>query len=387
MKVSQPYMTNPTHRTPGQLIQELLDQRGWTKRVLAIVLEINETALNKIINGGRALDAQLALALQEVFDVPAERFLELQKTYDLAQALIVTSPDPGLKNRALLFGDLPVTEMIKRGWIAADDIRNVPQVQAELMRFFGADSPDQIEVLPHAAKKTLVSTTAVTPAQLAWLYRVREIADELLVARYSPEAVQQAIERLRILRSSPEEARKVPRILQDAGIRYVVVEALPGSKIDGVCFWLDDSSPVIGMSLRFDRIDNFWFVLRHELEHVLRLDGRTLMMLDTDLEGELAGVGDHIPAVERAANVEAANFCVPDSEMIQFVNRKAPFFHEKDIIGFARTIKVHPGLVAGQLQHRINRYDRFRQHLVKIRAFVLPSAPKDGWGDVYPVGI
>src|SRR5205814_240398 len=129
-------------------------------------------------------------------------------------------------------------------------------------------SPEQIEVLPHAAKKTLVNGT-VTPAQLAWLYRVREIADELLVARYSPEAVQQAIEKLSVLRSSPEDTRKVPRILQDAGIRYVVVESLPCSKIDGVCFWLNDSSPVIGMSLRFDRIDNFWFVLRHELEHVL----------------------------------------------------------------------------------------------------------------------
>src|SRR5438045_5550526 len=75
-KVSQPKMNNATHlnhRTPGQLIQELLDQRGWTKRVLAIILEMNETALNKIMSGARALDAQLALALPNVFEVPEER--------------------------------------------------------------------------------------------------------------------------------------------------------------------------------------------------------------------------------------------------------------------------------------------------------------------------
>ena len=47
-------------------------------------------------------------------------------------------------------------------------------------------------------------------------------------------------------------------------------EALPSSKIDGVCLWLDQHSPVIGMSLRFDRIDNFWFVLGHEIEHALK---------------------------------------------------------------------------------------------------------------------
>ncbi|MFX8692489.1 hypothetical protein ABTM44_18400, partial [Acinetobacter baumannii] len=75
------------------------------------------------------------------------------------------------------------------------------------------------------------------------------------------------------MREAPEETRNVPRLLQEAGVRFVIVEGLPGSKIDGVCFWLDDKSPVIGMSLRFDRIDNFWFVLRHECAHVLHGHG------------------------------------------------------------------------------------------------------------------
>ena len=72
--------------------------------------------------------------------------------------------------------------------------------------------------------------------------------------------------------------------------------------------------------------------------------------------------------------------------MQSFITRKDPFFAERDILGFASTIQVHPGLVAGQLQHRTGRYDRFRNHLVKIRSFVAPSAMVDGWGDVAPVG-
>src|SRR5437667_3134937 len=126
MKVSSSRMTiDPTHRTPGQLIQELLDSRGWTKRVLSIILGINETALNKVMSGARALDAKTALALQDIFNVPAEKFLSLQKSFDLAQAQIVFRPDPGRANRAQLFGNLPVAEMIKRGWIDATDVRNV----------------------------------------------------------------------------------------------------------------------------------------------------------------------------------------------------------------------------------------------------------------------
>ncbi|MEY2486834.1 MAG: HTH-type transcriptional regulator / antitoxin HigA [Verrucomicrobiota bacterium] len=377
-------MDTLNHRTPGQLIQELLDARGWTKRVLAIILGINETALNKIMSGARALDAELALALQDIFVVPAEKFLSLQQSFDLAQAQIMFRHDSGRANRAQLFGNLPVAEMIKRGWIDADDVRDVSQVEAELTKFFGAESPEQI--FPHAAKKTKVNGP-VTPVQLAWLYRVRQIATELMAARYSPASVEAAIEKLRPLRAAIEDVRKVPRILQDAGIHYLVVESLPGAMIDGVCFWLDEATPVIAMTLRYDRIDNFWFVLRHELEHVLKLDGQDEAMLDAELEGEQAGVGENVPQIERAANTEAAEFCVPDRDMRQFVSRKAPFYHAQDIVGFARTIKVHPGLVAGQLQHRLNRYDRFRQHLSHVRSFILPSAPKDGWGDVYPVGI
>lgn len=372
-------------KTPGQLIQALLDERGWTKRVLAIVLQMDESGINRLVSDKRPLTAETALLLEDVFSVPAERFLELQKSYDLAKARITAQPDPARNTRAHLFGGLPVAEMIKRGWLDATDIRDVPSVEAALAKFFGVSTSAEIEILPHAAKKTQVAAEA-TPVQLAWLYRVKEIAGEMLVARYSPESVRNAIPKLNALLSAPEEARKVPRILAECGIRYVIVESLPSAKIDGVCFWLDDGSPVIGMSLRHDRIDNFWFVLRHELEHVLQLHGQAAVMLDADLEGERAGTGAGVPEEERIANEAASNFCVPSDAMARFVARKAPFFAERDIVGFARTLNVHPGLVAGQLQHRTGRYDRFRNHLVKIRSEILPSAVVDGWGDIAPVG-
>lgn len=158
-----------------------------------------------------------------------------------------------------------------------------------------------------------------------------------------------------------------------------------GYKIDGVAFWLDDKSPVIGMSIRFDRIDNFWFVLRHELEHVIQKHGQSAVMLDANLEGDRAGTGTDIPEEERVANAAAAEFCVPQAQLKKFVQVKSPIFAERDIRGFAATYKIHPGLVAGQLQHKTKRYDLFRNHLVKIRSVVVPNAMVDGWGDVAPI--
>lgn len=371
------------YKTPGQLIEALLSEKGWSKRTLAIVLGMDETGLNRIVSDKRTISAELALVLEEVFGIPADRFLDLQKTYDLAKARMVARPDPGLSTRATLFGGLPVAEMIKRRWLDANDIRNVPEVEASLAKFFGVSSPDQIEILPHAAKKTLVSGDA-TPAQLAWLYRVKQIANEIIVPRYSPSAVRRAIAQLGTMLSSPEEARQVPRVLAESGIRFVIVESLKSAKIDGACFWLDEKSPVIGMTLRHDRIDNFWFVLRHELEHVLRQHGREAAILDAEVEENR---GTNTADEERVANEAAAEFCVPAAKIESFVARKSPFFAERDIIGFARTLSIHPGLVAGQLHHVTARYDLFRKHLVKIRSAIRPSAIVDGWGDVAPVDL
>jgi HTH-type transcriptional regulator / antitoxin HigA len=166
----------------------------------------------------------------------------------------------------------------------------------------------------------------------------------------------------------------------------VIVETLSSAKIDGVCFWLDDASPVIGVSLRYDRIDNFWFVLRHEIEHVLQGHGKSAAILDTELEGERAGTGSNVVEEERIANKAAADFCVSIAQMDAFIARKAPLFSERDLRGFARILNVHPGIVAGQLQHRTERYQIFRSHLARIRNFVTSSAMVDGWGTVSPVG-
>ncbi len=374
-----------TYRTPGQLVQALLDAKGWTQIVLAVVLGVDKGIINKIVADKRPIDADMALALSDIFGVPAEEFMELQKSYDLATARISARPDPRRATRAQLFGDLPVNEMIKRGWLeGVEDMRDRQKVEAALVKFFGAPSLEDIEILPHAAKKTETFLPA-TPAQLAWLYRVRMIANDMLVPRYSDGAARQATNSISKLLLSPEEARKVPRILAESGIRYVIVETLSSAKIDGVCFWLNEHSPVIGMSLRHDRIDNFWFVLRHEIEHVLLHHGKAAAMLDAELEGERAGTGDNLTEEERLANKAAADFCVPTATMDSFIARKSPLFSERDILGVARSLNVHPGLVAGQLQRRTGRYDRFRQHLVKIRSIVAPNAMVDGWGNIAPV--
>jgi HTH-type transcriptional regulator/antitoxin HigA len=362
---------------PGLFIREELDARGWSQRDLAFILGVPEQSVTLLVGGKRGVSADMARALGEAFDVPADFFANLQKAYELSLA---RTPDPGVAKRARLQDAYPVREMIKRGWLADTD---ASMLEAQLTRFFKAANVNEIPHLAHAAKKTRYDD--VSAVQLAWLFRVRQIAESMTVTRYSKAGLESAVIRLRNFLIDPEEIRNVPRLLAEVGVRFVVVEALPSSQIDGVCFWLNDQSPVIGMSLRHDRIDNYWFVLRHEIEHVLLGHGKEFEIVDIDLGAEVG------PAVvseeERLANAAAANFCVPSDDMNSFIARKSPFISERDVLGFAKVRQVHPGLVVGQVQKRLERYDYLRKYLTKVRQHATAGAVVDGWGELAPVAL
>ena len=375
--------TKPTPwiKHPGYYVQEEMEAREWLQRDLAFILGCKEQAVTMILNGKRGISPEMAKSLGHAFDVPAEFFANLQKAYDLARA---QEPQPGVAVRARLQERYPLREMIRRGWIEESD---ATLLQEQLVRFFDVGGPDQIPFLVHAAKKTSYEERDITPEQLAWLFRAKQIAKSIIIKTYSEPSLRQSLQRLRALLYDPEESRHVPRILTECGVRFALVETLPKAKIDGVCFWLDEHSPVIGMSTRCDRIDNFWFVLRHEIEHVLRGHGKDQEMIDSELEGERAGVSPSVPQEERVANAAAADFCVMKDKLDSFIARKNPFFYEKDVVAFARILNVHPGLVVGQIQRRLDRHDYLRKYQVKIRHLLLPSAIADGWGQVVPVSL
>jgi HTH-type transcriptional regulator/antitoxin HigA len=263
--------------------------------------------------------------------------------------------------------------MLRRGWVRASE--NLEVLEKRFCDFFEILSLDQEPSLNHAAKKTHAATDT-TPLQLAWLFRVKIMAMQQKPEAFTQEKLLASLEKLKALLVAPEETRHVPRILAEAGVRLVFVEPMAGSKIDGACFWLDKNKPVIGMTLRFDRIDNFWFVLRHEIEHVLNGDGKGAAILDTDT-GEAK---DDLPECEVQANTAGADFCVPQAQLDDFCLRVAPFFSEQRVLLFSQRIGVHPGLVVGQLQRRLGRHDFLRKHQAKIRSYILPSADADGWG-------
>lgn len=366
---------------PGQYIQEELDARGWAQRDLAFILGMEETALNKIIKGKTGVSLEMSKALATAFGVDEDFFANLQKTYDLAHT---PAPNPAIARRALLQNEYPVREMIKRGWL---ENLEVGLLEIQLKRFLKADNDNDVRKIRYAARKTNSGEDA-TNTQLVWLYRVVQLAEAMKCKPYSERALLDARPRLKGLMAQRDGVQDVSRILAQCGLRFVIVEGLPGGKIDGVCIWLTPKMPVIAMSLRYDRIDNFWFVLWHELTHVLCRHGQSesAWIIDVELEGERAGTSATNTVQEREANRGAADSCIPEHEMISFTARRT-FYAEQDVVAFARRMRVHPGIVVGQIHNRTRKFELLRKYLVRVRDYIMPTGTVDGWGHVAPVSI
>lgn len=357
---------------PGEFLQDELEARHWSQIELAEIMGRPQRLISEIIQGKKAITAETAQQLGKALGTSAEFWLNLESMYQLSK---VGAADDQIAQRAALYGRFPVREMVKRGWLSGSE--KVDVLERQLLAFFGIASLDAPLSFCHAARKT-EAESAPSMLQLAWLCRARAVARGQEVSVYEPDHLLKAIEHLKSLRLHPEGVQEVARILRQAGIRLVVVEPIKGSKIDGACFWLADDEPVIALSLRLDRIDNFWFVLRHELEHVLLNHGRDEgFIIDMDVSNLAAA---QISEEERLANEAATLFCAQPDAIDSFLARVGPYVAEKKVLALAEQLGVHPGLIVGQLQRRLQRYDLLRKHQVKVRELVIRTARTDGWG-------
>ena len=370
--------------SPGEYIKEFLEGRGWTQDDLAAILGRPLQLVNEIILDKRGITPETAKGLAEAFGTSAQLWLNLDSGWQLYKARS-TQPDPAIALRARIYSKGPIKEMVKRGWI---EFSSNPEVlKQRVLDFYQienlADSPP---VVPAAARKS-TSYDALTPAQQSWMCRAMHLGQTLDVSsKFDSKRVDDLIVRLRAYLTHPEEIRHLPDVLAEFGIRFLVIEHLAKTKIDGACLWLDEKSPIIAVSLRYDRIDYFWFTLMHELGHAARGDGwrNAFLALDVRLVGEQSLTREEKPDFEIETDEFAEEALIPQDQFDDFVSRKGPLFSERDIRGFASLHEVHPGLVVGQLHYRGTKYSKFRHLLVKIRDQLTATALTDGWGHAVP---
>jgi HTH-type transcriptional regulator/antitoxin HigA len=363
----------------GEFLRDELEARNWSQSDFAKIIGRPAKLVSEIINNKKAVTPDTARDFSAALGMSAQSWLNIEAAYQLYKTTLTerSERDENISRKAKLYDKYPVSLLIKQGWVQESESFEV--LESRVLQLFEVSSSEEESSFALAAKRNYDESLSMK--QVAWLFRVKQLAQSVAAPKYSESKLRAAIGELELLLTSEQEIRRVPQILAECGVRFVVVEPVPGSKICGVCFWVDgDKSPVIGMTLLYDRIDNFWFVLRHELEHVLRGDGKEAPIVDIPHEqsGDLSsGASDR---AEEAANAAARAFCVPEDEFIDFYARVNPYFSENSIVGFSRRVKRHSGLVVGRIQRETERWQLLRKHLVKVRHIVTKTALVDGYG-------
>lgn len=372
---------------PGDLIREELRKRGWTQADLARVLDQPTSRINQIIQGKQSITPDTAIALGAAFDIPASEWISHEFAY--RRYLIIQNVkqlqedskyfDSPIQKRKKLFEVAPIKELQKRGWIRPGDDPSL--IEKDVLKLLEIENIGQTHSLNADMRKTAPEDELTAP-QRSWCFRVRQVARSLIVADFKQERLDQCEKELRKVAAYSQEVRKVPTILASYGIRFVVVEPLSGGKIDGMATWLGDS-PVIGMSLRYDRIDNFWHTLCHEFSHVRHRDAFSVDTFDAGIEPTTEGFALRTKSeIEQRADHEAAATLVPPDELDSFIRRVSPLYSKERINQFANKIKIHPGIIVGQLHKRGEiGWSASRDMLVKIRHSVTAVALTDGWGN------
>jgi len=337
--------------TPLGAIRFRMDQAGLSPRDL-IPFMGSRAKVSEVLSGKRQLTMQMARALHANLGIPADVLLQ-QPGGELPSAL------DGIE-----WERFPLAEMAKRGWIAKH--RNLAaqaeQLIRDLIRRAGGE-----HVLPvglYRKNDTARINAKTDPYALkAWCWEVlaRANARSLPVA-YKPGSVDPSfLRRVVELSWSEDGPRLAHEFLAKHGIHLVYLAHLPRTHLDGAALQLADGTPVIGLTLRYDRLDNFWFCLLHELAHVGRhMDGvRNEAFVDDLSLRDVAGARRDPREAEADEWAEAG--LIPEDVWNTSMVKDHP--SPLAVIELAKRLGIHPAIIAGRVRYETGNF-RLLSHFV-----------------------
>lgn len=297
----------------------------------------SKSKVSEVLSGKRALSLNMIRKLHAGLGIPAEALLG-----EAVEAV------PAATYSASSF---PITEMLKRDYIRfSGTVLEAQEYGEELLsdffKVFGEQAPRPVFCRTGAQN---VSEHSL----IAWQARALHQIEGEKLPKFDPTAIDlkfaSTLSKLSYLDKGP---RMAVEFLNKKGIHVVFQKHLPKTHLDGASFLSPKGNPVIGLTLRHDRLDNFWFTLMHELGHAhLHLHDLTEAFFD-----DVDQVGKAQDTREVEANNFASEALIPESAWVANRENLLRRPSREKTLRFAEALNVHGSIVAGRIRWERDNY-------------------------------
>lgn len=328
--------------TPIEAIKFRMDQMGLRNKDLTPYIG-SASKVSEVLNGKRTLSLPMIRKLHEGLGISLETLIQ----------------DPSLKKieqSDIEWLSFPLAEMRKRGYFGdfSGTVHELKEYAAEKVSEFLSNVAGGINLKPALMRTTAhdASNDKEVDAYALWAWQVRVLhlaKEETLPANYQPGTVNlEWMKQVAQLSWSNKGPILAKEFLNKYGIHLVFEEHLPKTYLDGAVCISETGNPVVALTLRHDRLDNFWFTLMHELAHIaLHLDGEDGWFID-DMDAK------DRPEIETEADELAQSALLPKRST-------QGIFSAQDVNNLAKELRISPDIIAGRIRYERNNYQLFGQ--------------------------
>lgn len=335
---------------PISAIEFRMSEQGLRQRDLLPLLG-SRSRVSEVLARKRPLTVQMIRALSIGLGIPVETLVA-----DTGKLTIETNA-PG---EALDWGKFPVREMEKRGWFNELKVKTRSSAEEMVKAFLAQVGMNNAA---HALYRRTFRGDEIDKKSyysiLAWTARVliRAKPYEKSITKFDPSKITPTFFReLAQLSWFDQGPVLAIEVLAKCGIALIIEPRLPNTLIDGAAMLTERGTPVIALTLRYDRIDYFWFTLLHELAHVWK----HLNTVDEAFVDRLESI-ESGNTIEKEANRISRNALIPRAIWKRSQAFLAPT--SDSIRQLSDNTHIHPAIVVGRLQHETGHYDKFRELL------------------------
>jgi plasmid maintenance system antidote protein VapI len=327
---------------PGDTIVEILERRNLSPEHFAERIGRAPDEVAKLIDGVERITIETARKLESVLGASVAFWMIRESQYREDQARVAI--DAGSDSSERWLADLPLTDMRAFGWISPGSPAGA---FTECLRFFDVPNLETWRgkysgVLRQVAFKTSRFFPPSLGATAAWLRRAEIEADSMKCEPWNPECFRSALVEMRQLTRKKDPDVFIPELRRQCakcGVAVVILRAPAGCRASGATRFLARDKALLLLSFRYLSDDYFWFTLFHEAGHLLLHSRKAVFLEDHDVARTKE---------EDEANQFAADVLIPPEFRKGMLNLPVNGF---DVIRFAKTVGVSPGIIVGQLQY------------------------------------